>query len=51
MRGVSNKHCLLTFFILSIFEWPLKTGFTVVSESGQVAWDSVNMEQTGKHAG
>ena len=33
VRGVSNKHCLLTFFIkifvLSIFEWRLKTGFTV----------------------
>ena len=31
MRGVSNKHCLLTFFILSIFEWPLKMVFTVCS--------------------
>ena len=30
MRGVSNKHCLLTFFILSIFESPLKAGFTVL---------------------
>ena len=30
VRGVSNKHCLLTFFILSVFEWPLKTGFTVL---------------------
>ena len=33
MRGVSNKHCLLTFFIrifvLSIFEWLFYTGFTV----------------------
>ena len=29
VRGVSNKHCLLTFFILSIFEWRLKTGYTV----------------------
>ena len=27
--GVSDKHCLLTFFILSIFEWPFYTGFTV----------------------
>ena len=25
VRGVSNKHCLLTFFILSIFKCPLKT--------------------------
>ena len=32
VRGVSNKHCLLTFFIkiyvLSFFEWLFYTGFT-----------------------
>ena len=27
--GGSNKHCLLPFFILSIFEWPFYTGYTV----------------------
>ena len=29
VRGVSNKHCLLTFFILSIYEWSFYTGFIV----------------------
>ena len=31
VRGVSNKHCLLTFSLVFFFEWPLKTGFTVQS--------------------
>ena len=30
VRGVSNKHCLLTFFILSIFERLFYTGFIVL---------------------
>ena len=31
--GVSNKHCLLTFFILSIFDLRLKADFTVLVNS------------------
>ena len=27
MRGVSNKHCLLTFFIFSDNSWPIETKF------------------------